>query len=163
MIAAGGNPNAISRSGWTALYRAGIGFSSEVVRTLLDSGALPNLPGGCHALHAAAAGGWSDVVFALAGGGADVNSYNEKDDLPLTIALRKKQISKNTILILLAYGADVERRNKAGENALELFATVQDTKIVEMIANAKHGVRPDIKNFMELLTCPIWLKSLLNK
>ena len=79
-----------------------------------------------------------------------MNSYNEKDDLPLTIALRKKQISKNTILILLAYGADVERRNKAGENALELFATVQDTKIVEMIANAKHGVRPDIKNFSPL-------------
>lgn len=106
--AAPGAVAAYSYDGWTALHLAAFFGQLEAATRLLEAGArltavsrnpLANTP-----LHAAVAGGHSDVSVLLIARGADVNAIDSGRHTPLHIAAENGQLA--VVEALLAHGAD---------------------------------------------------------
>ncbi len=122
------------------LFFASQSGHTDIVAILLDHGADPNtiLDFGS-ALQKAARGNHAEIVELLLKAGAEPNAQaGDKDQTPLHDAAERGALDAAKLLV--AYGADVNARQRWGKPAIHL-ATLKDQ--VEMISFlAQNGARP---------------------
>ena len=73
---------------------------------------------GSASLHAASAGGHTDIMKMLLENGADINLTNEQNMTPLHYAVICG--GKDAVSLLLENGADTSIRTKEGQTALDI-------------------------------------------
>ena len=130
LLQKGADIHARSDSGMTALHFAAAEGSPEMVKLLLNNGALPNLsttdmgflklpesPPGITPLHLAAEAGQAESVHLLLQSGAYVDTPDSKGNTPYFYAAMMKQ--HDCMEILQNAGADTQFRNKDGRTPEE--------------------------------------------
>lgn len=126
-------------TGWTALHKACERGRGEVVRLLLESGAIPDLTtktAADTALHLAAANGHVDVCNELVKAGADVHAMNKIGWTPLHAAMHADNL--DAARMLTRVGAQASHANAKGV-AANMLAHRSDPHQVEAIIEAsKH-------------------------
>lgn len=122
------NINAKNKRGFTALEIATYYGYKDIVKLLINSGAVIN---GTKALIIAVEKGYIDIVKMLVDKDADVNITGEFQKSALTLAV--KYGNKHLTKILLEAGADVNAQDKLGNTALIYAAANGNKDIVEML------------------------------
>jgi ankyrin repeat protein len=108
-----------------ALNTAAQAGNSEVVKVLLEHGALPNPPQGYHPdtpLCLAIWAGHLDTALVLLRGGADVNYAGSMGITPLHAAAATENVP--AIQFLLKRGARLEAKTRGGETPLQMAKTI---------------------------------------
>lgn len=108
--------NALNNAGESPLMMAALKGDMAAAQLLLDRGAKVNQPG-WSALHYAATGPEPKLVQLLIDRGADLNATSPNDTTPLMMAAQYG--SENSVDLLLARGADVNRKNQVGLRAVD--------------------------------------------
>lgn len=108
--------NALNSAGESPLMMAALKGDATGVKLLLDSGAKVNQPG-WSALHYAATGPEPKVVQLLIERGAEVEAASPNGSTPLMMAAQYG--SEDSVNLLLARGADVNRRNEKSLRAID--------------------------------------------
>jgi hypothetical protein len=135
LLEAGGNPNAASPVGITALRQATSAGQTEIVKLLLNYGADPNTRDRAGITPLMRAGS-QEVIALLLDYGANVNAQDNEGWTPLMRAV----LWGNTIDIvqfLLDRGADVSIRNKQGQTAWDLAKIIRNEKIADKLRNSR--------------------------
>lgn len=131
----GASLSAYSYDGWTALHLAAFFGQLEAVRRLVDAGApvsvastnsMRNTP-----LHAASAGGHSEVALLLIERGANVHAADAGGHTPLHIAAENGQAE--VVRALIAAGADAHAVDAEQKTPLSRAAARNHTHIVDLI------------------------------
>jgi len=130
--------NAFDTKGNNALMKAMWMGNVEVVLVMLLSQRVFDVdkkyPDGNCLIHLAAKDSSdcaSDIVFALAERGADVNARNNSFDTPLMLAVRIGSIK--TVRTLLDVGADKSLKNKNGDTALSFAIKYAHSTLISML------------------------------
>jgi ankyrin repeat protein len=156
LLARGADPNAkdLVLLHGTALMAAVSASHIEVVRVLLEHGALPNerISTNNAPLHIASAKGNVDLARLLLDKGADVNlvsdqsiGSNQYTGTPLMAAVRGRHL--DVAKLLLAYKADPNINSSIGSGALRLAISNVDVETAELLlknganANADESLR----------------------
>jgi uncharacterized protein len=130
-----GSIDAVAYDGWTALHLAAFFGQRSIVEELLDRGAaigavsrnsLRNT-----ALHAALAGGHTDVALLLLERGAPVEARDAGDHTPLHIAAESGMVS--LVKTLLERGADPLAVDAEDKTPLSRAAARNHTEVVDAI------------------------------
>ena len=124
LLALGADINARGEDQATALDRATYSGNVDVVNRLLAAGADPNLPGkeGWTPLMLAAYKDNQDMLEVLLAAGARADQADAKGNTSLMLAARGIRFDhRDTIVQLLAAGADPRARNAAGESAIDIL------------------------------------------
>ena len=108
--------NALNSAGESPLMMAALKGDMAAAQLLLDRGAKVNQPG-WSALHYAATGPEPKLVQLLIDRGADLNATSPNETTPLMMAAQYG--SENSVDLLLARGADVNRKNQVGLRAVD--------------------------------------------
>ena len=108
--------NALNSAGESPLMMAALKGDMAAALLLLDRGAKVNQPG-WSALHYAATGPEPKLVQWLLDRGADLNAASPNDTTPLMMAAQYG--TENSVDLLLARGADVNRKNQVGLRAVD--------------------------------------------
>ena len=108
--------NALNNAGESPLMMAALKGNMAAAKLLLDRGAKVNQPG-WSALHYAATGPEPKLVQLLIDRGADLNAASPNDTTPLMMAAQYG--SENSVDLLLARGADANRKNQVGLRAVD--------------------------------------------
>ena len=121
----------------SAIHVAAYKGHLEIVKLLIESGTSLNerdkemlTP-----LHDAARTGHFEVAKWLLENGANVNSIDEDGDTPLHLAVKSKNISIETIKILMDFGADFKKGNFEGKSALDESKTLPRKDVLNAIVN----------------------------
>lgn len=108
--------------GWTPLHLAAFFGHPELLKKLIDKGALVNARSGNSMqntpLHAAVAGGKAEIVRLLAERGADVNAQQHGGWTALHGAAQSG--NREMVEVLVAHGADLKARAVNNQSALDL-------------------------------------------
>ena len=127
--------------GATALWTASTSGFLEIVRLLLDAGALINHSTSSKSspLRGACFDGHIGVVRCLLERGADVDLANKKNETPLATACSRGHLEVTDVL--LRAGAAVDVRGQNGDTALHCAAEAGFQGIVQLLieAGADHG------------------------
>ena len=128
LLAHGADVNRKGSEGQTALNMA-VTRDVELVEILLEQGARVNEPadGGETALHYAAVYGSTDTIKVLLDAGADVNAICACQGQPYidggtALFGAVHHVRYRAVEVLIANGADVNRKNSAGQSALIIAA-----------------------------------------
>lgn len=148
LLAAGADPNHLARSGMHCLAAAVSAKREGVVRTLLSHGVAADtrIVGGGTALILAAALGQQRIAEALLEAGADIGAVDDHGASPLQAACQHAFDSTDTtsarslLELLLRSGANIDGRNKSGQDALLLL----------LGARAQPGTRCDAEHLLRL-------------
>ena len=108
--------NALNSAGESPLMMAALKGDMAAAQLLLDRGAKVNQPG-WSALHYAATGPEPKLVQLLLDRGADLNAASPNDTTPLMMAAQYG--TENSVDLLRARGADVNRKNQVGLRAVD--------------------------------------------
>jgi len=121
-IKKGADVNAVDRGGGTALHQAVVSQSLPVVEVLLAAGANASVAdsAGRTALHYAAIYLQPDIARRLLDAGASVDALDRNGNAPLLDAVFRAQEDPAIIHVLLAAGADKNRRNMHGVSPMSL-------------------------------------------
>ncbi|HEY0181043.1 MAG TPA: ankyrin repeat domain-containing protein, partial [Dokdonella sp.] len=149
LLDAGADPTRVTRTGTHCLGAAVSAKREAVVRTLTNRGVAADLrlAGGATALMLAAALGSAPLARALLEAGADVNASDDHGTTPLHAAAQAAFDGRDTAgageLIdgLLAAGARLDTRNRAGQDAL----------LILLGARAQPGTRCDAEHLRRLV------------
>lgn len=134
IIMAGGNVNAINKSGMTALIVASEKGNIEIVRELINAGANVNGANsvGWTALMGASFEGNAEVVKELINSGANINAFGIKyKNTALMQAIRGE--NPEIVKILVDSGADINMKNANGETAYDKAMEVGLTEVAELL------------------------------
>ena len=136
LLARGADPNAVNRSGWTALHIAAYDSGPELIRAMVEAGADPQARDGDgeSPLHPAARHGEPAAIVALAEAGAELEAANEDGQTALHQAVGNGR-ADNVAALLLA-GASVHARTAEGDTPLHLAAAGSGAAIVSALADA---------------------------
>lgn len=126
-------------TGMTALAQAAEAGQSEIVRTLLDAGAAPDLGGVTTPLEAAVVEGHAEVAQTLIDAGADVNRAVEDGFTPLMTAAATGDLL--LVEILLKAGARPRKTNDEGHTAISLAKEAGHTTIVTLLRSSRRRKR----------------------
>jgi ankyrin repeat protein len=127
--------NSLSYDGWTPLHLASFFGQREAAERIVDAGArvsalsansLKNTP-----LHAATAGGHTDIALFLIGRGADVSVADSGGHTPLHIAAENGLVE--VVRALLARGADPLAVDAEDKTPLSRAAARNRTDVVDAI------------------------------
>lgn len=145
LLAKGGSPDAVDRSGTTALYAASLRSDAAIAQILLAAGADPNVESaGEHEgtpLCAAAAWGYSGVVAALLAHGANPDQREDQGEGDSPLAWASRNGHEATVRLLLDARADPNHR-VWGKTPL-LAAVERGTRgIVKLLL--EHGADPEL-------------------
>jgi ankyrin repeat protein len=134
------NPNARDEAGGCALELAARAGADDVVRLLIQNGAMLERLGedGFTALGAAAFFGHGSTARLLVRSGADLHALSASGQTPLHLAASTGRVP--VIDELLRAGADPLRRNREGDNALDVAANRGQSEAMERLIAA--GVDP---------------------
>ncbi|GEM_PF-1153930 len=141
------------RSGWTALHYAAAYNAPETAIVLMKAGAKPTgmAPGqGWTPLHVAASYGHARPLKAMLDAGAPPDARDGRGTTALMAASRSMNISDETALVLLKYGADPNVRGgridpiRTNWTALMWAAFYNKTDLVRALI--ARGASPDIKS-----------------
>jgi len=170
LISEGADVNAIDQRGWTPALAALYGGQLAVTDLLLEEGADTNTPhlaaytgdlrgiksllekdapvdslGGLTLLHAAAAGGHTDVVEFLIAKGLEATATTEDDETtPLYLAALSGH--KEVAELLIANGADLNQENSNGATPLHVAAVNDHRPISELLIEAGAEVNAQKNN-----------------
>ena len=108
--------NLLNNAGESPLMMAALKGDLSGAQALLQRGARINQPG-WSALHYAASGPESKLVKLLIDRGADLNAASPNETTPLMMAAQYG--SEDSVNLLLASGADLNRRNQKGLRAVD--------------------------------------------
>ena len=108
--------DALNAAGESALMMAALKGETEGVKLLLERGATVNQPG-WSALHYAASGPEPEIVRTLLERGAEVDAVSPNGTTPLMMAAQYG--SEDSVKLLLARGADPNKRNQKNLNAAD--------------------------------------------
>ncbi len=127
----------IEKSGATPLYDAARMGTYEMVKSLVNYGADPNVAtkAGLTPLHQAAARGNLDMVKDLVQAGAEVNAVAENGRTPIFYAAERGKAS--TVNFLLEKKAEVNLADKAGITPLHLAAASGNVALVKFLVSKK--------------------------
>lgn len=135
IIAKGANVNTVDSEGWLALSRAAANDRVEVIQTLLNHGANPNMANqnslGWTPLHAAAVKGRVDAANTLMNRGAEVNIVTPDGWTPLMFAAREG--FTGVARALIERGAGVNMANQSGFTPLLLAAYNNHESMVQLL------------------------------
>jgi ankyrin repeat protein len=123
----------------TPLALAAESGQEEIVRTLLDAGADPNVGGATSPLEAAVVEGHVAIVQALIEAGADVNQAVEDGFTPLMTAATTGDVE--LVELLLDAGARPRKRNDEGQTAISLADEAGHDDVVEALRAASRRRR----------------------
>jgi uncharacterized protein len=137
LLAAGANPNA---DGGHALSQAALGCqrrnNTDVIRVLLEGGALPTIPGVEYTpLHRAAALCESEAVRILLQRRANPNAHDVNGVTPLMSAASAGKLEN--VRLLIGAGANVNARDAEGRTAIDHAA--ERPKVQEELRRAGAG------------------------
>ncbi len=130
-------------TGMTALAHAAESGQREIVRTLLDAGANPDLGGVTTPLEAAVVEGHAEVAKILITAGADVNRAVEDGFTPLMTAAATGDLL--LVEVLLAAGARPRKTNDEGQTAISLAKEAGHETIVTLLRQSRRRKRPEAK------------------
>ncbi|MBN2081598.1 ankyrin repeat domain-containing protein [bacterium] len=134
LVAAGAQVDPHNHQGQTPLHYAAIGGHPRVAKMLLNLGAAINAPNaeGQTPLHEAALHANSEVLVLLAENGADLELQDSYGRTALVLMTRESG-DVATALTLISSGADIDSRDKFGDNSLRLAAWRGFTGMVELL------------------------------
>jgi ankyrin repeat protein len=143
--------------GSTALLYAAYQGDLELTKTLLNSGADPNINNryGAFPLSEAAQLNAYEVVASLLEAGADPNKTNLEGETALMVASRSGAVA--TVKLLLAKGALIDSQEDWGGQTALMWASAQNQPEILRIL-LKAGANPDIQSTMRL-----WDRRTLNE
>lgn len=126
LIEAGASTNAVSKMLNTALllscYHIGRGSTEGTIRILLQYGVDPNVSNihGLTPLHYAVQYSRINIIHILLKAGANINAEDNEGNTPLMYAasLSGKTSTEDVVKLLVDHGADLNKRNLKGSNAL---------------------------------------------
>lgn len=124
----------IGSSGRTPLMEAAFDGNIDVVRALIQSGAIISIQNsyGLTALHDAAAEGHSEIVELLIKSGANIDACSNQNVTPLMCAAAWDYF--DTVKLLLDLGADASIQDCIGATALDTaIEKGEDDRIVELL------------------------------
>lgn len=166
LLAAGANPNGLTKDGNTALYWAAACDENELVRLLIEAGATVEAEqpkDGYTSLHIAAEHGNREIVELLlnAGGKSVLNKFDEISRTPLIWAVKKGHFE--IALMLIEAGADVNAfdESRIGNTALREIADTGSYQIIELLVKA--GAEPTIPGWMQITALDIARKRAKEK
>ena len=152
LIDAGLDVNAADFAGFTPLIHAASNRNVEAARLLLAKGADVNAQSGDGSFQkvkagSIALGNWTplsasavfgphDLVQALVDAGARVNTPDVRGMTPLMLAVASDRQDPATIKTLLAKGADVNAKSRAGETALDWAIKIGAKRTIAMLRQA---------------------------
>jgi ankyrin repeat protein len=118
----GADVNAVDRGGGTALHQAVVSQGLPIVEALLAAGADVSVAdsSGRTALHYAAIYLQAGIAKRLLDAGASVDALDRNGNTPLLDAVFRVQEDPAIIRVLLAAGADKNRRNEHGVSPMTL-------------------------------------------
>ena len=128
------NVNQIRKLGFvTPIVLAAALDYNDIVEILLQNGAKLNMKitGGMTALHHAAAEGNDQVIATLLRYGANVNETDNIANTPLLLAAKGKHLA--AMHVLMQNGADIERKNKLGQNLWDFVVNADDKNFLENV------------------------------
>jgi ankyrin len=134
LLEQGSDINAGNRYGQTPLHLAAKQGNSELIRLLLEQGAVVDAAenaAGYTPLHTAAAQGHADLCELLIRYGADPDAVTGDLDSPLHLAIAKGQTG--VVRVLLKYRARLDARNKNGLTPLQQAEQLKNTEIATLI------------------------------
>jgi len=123
----------------TPLALAAESGQEEIVRTLLQAGADPNVGGATSPLEAAVVEGHVEIVRVLIDAGADVNQAVEDGFTPLMTAATTGDLG--LVELLLDAGARPRKRNDEGQTAISLADEAGHDDVVEALRDASRRRR----------------------
>ena len=137
LLAHGANPNAAQRGGVTPLVMAVSLDNPEIVRLLVEAGAVVN-PGvsssrisplsvtvASRSLQREA------VLLELLDHGADVNGRDAQNNPPLMVSVSRGDLAG--VRLLIEHGAKVNAQDKLGRSALMLAAALGNAALVRLL------------------------------
>ena len=124
-LESGADVNAVDRSGGTALHQAAVNRHVPIVKVLLAAGADAKIAdsAGRTALHLAARYLQPEIAKLLLDAGADVDALDTEGNTPLLDAIFAAREDSTIVRVLLAAGADRDRKNKHGVSPQSLAQT----------------------------------------
>lgn len=183
LVANGADVNTIGYNRVTLLHTAIRTYNFEIVKFLVEKGAIINVQGGQYGdtpLHLACAFQINldnvtsrikfNIVQFLVNHGAIVNAKNYSNNTPLHLAYLAYAASYknfNIVQFLFEQGADVNAINLEGKSVLDLARTNNDNNIVNFLTQT---IRPktrlivdtsvnDTGDYKTRMTCPICLTN----
>ena len=159
LIEKGADLNARNKSGDTALMIASSYGNVEIMRTLLSKGADVNAVSAAVTDHvkngAIALGnftalgycvpyGGREAVKILLDAGAKVNVQDVRGMTPLMLAIGTDRADPEVIRLLLAGGADVKIKSKAGETAIDWARKFNYPPVLSVLGMERRAVAPAI-------------------
>ncbi len=144
------NPNLPLKNGNTALFIASTKGRTEVVKLLIDAGAVNHANNnGSNALLIASSKGHTDIVKLLIAAGANVDHVNNIGASTLLIASQNGHA--DIVKLLLTAGANVNTVTNSGWSALLIASEKSHTDIVKLLLDARANVNHVVKNEVSAL------------
>jgi hypothetical protein len=134
LITQGSDINTANRHGQTPLHLAADQGNSGVARTLLELGAMVDVPetaSGYTPLHYAAGHGHTDLCELLIRYGADPDTLTGNMESPLHLAIEKGRTG--VVGVLLKYHARLDIKNSNGLTPLQQAENLRNSEIVNLI------------------------------
>jgi hypothetical protein len=134
LLTDGNDINAGNRNGETPLHLAAEQGNSDIVKILLEQGAMVDAvetAAGYTPLHYAARQGHSDLCDLLIRFGADPDALTENLDSPLHLAIEKGRAG--VVRVLLKYHARLDTKNRKGQTPLQLAEHLANQEIANLI------------------------------
>jgi uncharacterized protein len=130
-------PDVTDDDGHTALMRAAEHGHTDIIKLLLENGAVINRADslGKTALIWAAEGGDGDAIDTLVQAGARIEQATKEGITPLMAAARSGQV--DAVVHLLAAGAQADRSDYSGRDPLGWAQESHNSRVIELIRKAQ--------------------------